>query len=171
MIAKNLKLLTDFNGNVTLSIDIPNKTDAKALQELTGVDLLELSLKKYRKSKTLTQIGALHVLCNEIAIKLNSTKLEIYKHAVREVGEFILVPVPNDEVEKWSKNWCINSDSAQCVELRDSKLEGYKVLQCYYSVASYNTKEMSTLINYVVDEAEAQGIFLMTREEISKLKN
>ena len=170
MICKNLRLLSDPKGDWELSLSLTNKLDVQALQELTDVDLLDLTLKKHRKKKTLTQLGALHVLCNEIAKKLHSTKLEIYQHAVREVGEFELIPVANDAVDKWIKNWCLNSDSAQCVELRDSKLDGYKTLQCYYSVATYDTKDMSVLIDYVVDEAAAQGIYLMTREEIKEMK-
>ena len=171
MIVKHLKLSQGFDGTLNLSLELTNKNDIKVLETLTDeAILLDLTLKKHRKKKTLTQLGSLHVLCNEIAKKLHSTKLEIYQHAVREVGEFILVPVANDEVDKWIKNWCLNSESAQCVELRDSKLEGYKTLQCYYSVATYDTKDMSVLIDYVVDEAAEQEVYLMTKEEIKEMK-
>lgn len=168
MIVKNLDIKQYTSGVTELVVTLTNLVDLRILEELKEVDLLDLTLKKHRKKKTLTQLGALHVLCNEIAKKLHSTKLEIYQHAVREVGTFILVPVANEEVEQWTKNWCLNSDSAQCIELRDSKLDGYKTLQCYYSVATYDTKDMSVLIDYVVDEAAEQGIYLMTREEIKE---
>ena len=170
MICRNMRLSQDFNGLVEVSIQLTNKLDVKALQEFTDIELLDVIVKKHRKKKTQTQLGALHVLCNEIAKKLNTTKDEIYKHAVRTVGEFQLLPIPENGVNDFINRWCKGSDSAQCVELRDSKLKGYKTLACYFSVATYDTKDMSVLIDYVVDEAAEQGIHLMTREEIKLMK-
>ena len=41
MIMKNMKLSQDFNGSVVVSIELTNKTDVRALQELQEVELIQ----------------------------------------------------------------------------------------------------------------------------------
>jgi hypothetical protein len=164
-----MAILQDFKGEVRLSLTLTNKNDIKALESLTD-ELLDVTIKKHRNKKTLTQLGALFALCSELAKKLNSTKLEIYQHAVREVGEFIQVPLTEEDAPNFISTWTEKSESAQCIEFRDSKLDGYKVYNCYFSVATYDTKQMSILIDYIVEEAREQDIYLYTSEDIRRLK-
>jgi len=41
----------------------------------------------------------------KIAEKIGNTKEYVYKKAIREVGQFEIVPIRNDAVERWIKNW------------------------------------------------------------------
>ena len=98
MIVKNLKLSQDFNGSVEVSIKLTNKLDVRALQELTDIELLDVTIKKHRKKRTLTQNGMLWKICDLIAIELSSEKEQIYRLAIKHVGVFELIPIKNEAV-------------------------------------------------------------------------
>ena len=50
------------------------------------------------------------------------------------------------------------------------KLEGCKKIIAYYGSSCYDTKAMSVLIDYIVDDAKAIGVETLTPEEIEGLK-
>ena len=53
----------------------------------------------------------------------------------------------------------------------DSKIPGYKLVFAYYGSSVYDTEEMSTLIDYLVDDAEQMGIPIpLGKEEMERLK-
>lgn len=50
-------------------------------------------------------------------------------------------------------------------DMGDSKLQGYKVLACYHGSSTYNTKEMSELIDWLIDEAKNLGISVLSEAD------
>ena len=53
----------------------------------------------------------------------------------------------------------------------DSKLQGYKRVRLYYGSSTYDTKEMSRLLDYLVDEAQQMGLTLRaSKAEIEEAK-
>ena len=53
--------------------------------------------------------------------------------------------------------------------LADSKLPGYKKVRTYFGSSSYDTREMSVLINSIVDDCKEQGIETMTPDELKSM--
>jgi len=170
MRAKKLKLSRDFEGNVILSVTLLNKTHVESIQELTEVELLDVSVKKYRKKRSHTQNSYLWVIADMIAEKINSTAKEVYRLGVRHVGVFEHLPVKDECVERFIQSWEHNGDGWIAEPTRESKLKGYQVVRCYYGSSSYNTKEMSRLIDYLVTEAQELGLDTMSTAEIERLK-
>jgi len=134
------------------------------------VKLLEVTVKKYRKKKTLSQVGYLWKLCDEIAIKLETEKESIYRLAIKHVGVFELIPIKREAVKLFTKGWSEHGIGWICEELRESKLEGYITLQAYYGSSVYDSKQQSRLIDYIVSEAKELGIDTMTIEDIERMK-
>ena len=56
-------------------------------------------------------------------------------------------------------------------ELEDYAPDGDRlVIRAYYGSSTYNTKQMSRLIDWVIEECKEQGIETMTPEELARLK-
>ena len=50
-----------------------------------------------------------------------------------------------------------------------SKIEGCTNVILYYGSSTYNTEQMSRLINLVVEDCKAQGVETMTPDEINRM--
>lgn len=143
---------------------------------LQGYDDLkdkELSIKitQYRKKRSLDANAYFWVLCGKLALKTRQNKTDIYKQLVREIGDnFVIVPIRNDAVNSWCENWSVKGLGWICELLGDSKIEGYTNVCCYYGSSTYNTEQMSALLDSVIFECKEQGIETMTPNEIERLK-
>lgn len=68
-------------------------------------------------------------------------------------------------VQLWGKNGL-----GWAADVVDSKLEGCKNVVLYQGSSTYDTRQMSRLIDLVVQECRAQGIETATPAELEKLK-
>jgi hypothetical protein len=170
LICKNIKLSQDFKGLVSITLELTNKNDVKVLETLTdSVELYDVEVKKHREKRSMTSNRYLWVLLDKLANKLSSTKEEIYIEAVRKVGRFDYMPVIQNGVDRWIKDWKAKGTGWHSEIFRESTLKGYETTINYYGSSTYNQEEMCILINYVVDECKEQGIETMTTSEIDKL--
>lgn len=111
----------------------------------------------------------LWVLCDKIAKKINSTKEEVYKSAIYDVGVFKDLPILEEAVEDWIEKWKNIGLGWFAENTRTSKLDGYAVVRSYYGSSVYNTKEMYRLLVYIVNEAQGQDIDTRTPREIEEM--
>lgn len=167
---KNIKLSQDFSGSVRVSLQLTNKTDIQALQELTGIDLLDVTIKKHRNKRSLTANSYMWVLLDKMAQKLQTTKSELYVHAIKQVGKFDHVPILEDAVIDFLKAWQGDGIGNIGEVLRDATIPGYKLIRIYYGSSTYNSEEMARLIDYIVTEAKELGIDTMSIANIERLK-
>ena len=165
MRCKNLELLTRANGEVKLSVTLLDKTAVNVLQELTEVDILELTLKKYRKKRSLTANGAMWLLLDKLADKLETTKDELYLHFLEQYGTFTHMIIKPDAVEKFKQEWRATREIG---EVTINGQVGVQ-LQCYFGSSTMNSKEFSRLLQGILNECESQGIEGLTDKEFQRL--
>ncbi len=133
--------------------------------------VLNCTLKLFRKKRSLDANAYFWVLCGKLATKTRQNKRDIYKQLIKEIGDnFEIVPIRNDAVETWCKNWESRGEGWQCDILGDSKHSGYTNICCYYGSSTYDTEQMSALIDSVVFDCKEQGIETMTPDQIAELK-
>ena len=171
MICKNIRLSQDFNGPVVVSIELTNKTDVQALQQLTKAELLDVTIKKFRKKRSLDANSYMWVLLDKLSYELNTTKIELYRHAIINVGKFEVIPLRKEALIDFISAWEGQGIGNIAEHVRSSTMDGYEVIYAYYGSSTYNTAEMARLINFVVDECKDQGIETMTPEEIERMIN
>lgn len=127
-----------------------------------------LEVKEYRPKRSKSQNDFCWELCTQIAKKLQLekvchedgrliTKEDIYCDHIMRVGssEFIAIPtkaVPTF-VERWQKNGI-----GWLVKVMGSRIPGTTKLQCYYGSSTYNTEEMTILLNSIVEDCKMYGI-------------
>lgn len=131
-----------------------------------SLDGYVLTLKKPKK-KSLNANAYMWVLCDKIAKKLNITKEDVYRKAVREVGEFMDLSVQAGNEEKFEKAWSKNGLGWFCESI--SVRREFTVYRCYSGSSEYDAEKLRRLIDYIVDEAKELKIPTETPLEIERL--
>ena len=136
---------------------------------------LQVEIKPIRSRRSKDANAYMWVLADQIADAINSTKEAVYRKAIKEVGVFSDVAVQKgkplgDLLSSWSSNgigWFAEVfDSG----LSDSSGEAMKRVRLYKGSHLYDTKQMSRLIDYIVQEAKDLGIETTTPDELERMK-
>lgn len=140
----------------------------KAAEELLDKDLT-CRLVRFRKRRSLDANAYFWVLCSRLAERLKIPQSDIYRGYIKEIGgNNTVVCVPDKAVEDLTKGWAHNGIGWQ-TETLPSKIEGCTNVVLYYGSSTYNTEQMSRLIDFVIQDCNAQGISTMTPNEIAEL--
>lgn len=162
--------------DVTLTLDNKAKltftVPKSAILQLDELgDDITLIVKNYHAKRTLTQNAYMWSMINQLAVKLGNSPETVYKSFVRDYGvrEYILIKdtAVNDFSTRWNKKglgWFTE-------ELRKGKVDGTTTMVLYYGSSSYDTAEMSRIMEAVIDECNEQGIPTILLNEFKELKN
>ena len=165
------KLQTDYGtGEMVISFPIfaESKNDAMQYASECG-DKLTVDVTKYRKGRSLDANAYAWVLIGKLAAKLGKAKEEVYRDAIKDIGNnYEVVCVVDKAVESFCKLWSSNGIGWQ-TDTFPSKIEGCTNVMAYSGSSTYNTEQMSKLINIIVEECKAQGIDTKTPNEIADM--
>lgn len=166
------------SGNVELVFEIHARQKGELMagvDEIVNAGVPELSIKaeKRRRKRSLDANDYLWVLCTKIAEKLQDgktivTKEEVYRKHIEAVGKYEPLAIAEDAVERFLMIWARNG-TGWLAKVVDSKLDGCKKVFAYYGSSVYDTKEMSRLIDSVIEDARALGIETMPPAELDAL--
>lgn len=129
---------------------------------------LEAKIEPYKGTRSLNANSYMWVLCDKIADSIHATKEEVYRKAIREVGVFNDVAVTKQALPQLIETWT-SRGLGWLVDTFDSKLDGCKRVRLYTGSHEYDTKQMSRLIDYIVDEAKELGIETLTQDELDQM--
>ena len=157
-------------GKPKLTLELNEKHSAMNMfDELHDVEKLSIKIGKYRQKRSLDANAYCFVLIGKLAEKLNITKEEIYRSAVKEIGgNYEVVCVKNEAVESLCSGWSRNGLGWQ-TDTMPSKIEGCTNVILYYGSSTYDTAQMSRLISNIVQDCEAQGIETKTPNQIAEM--
>ena len=112
------------------------------------------------------------VLLNKLAEKLNDTAENIYKHFIRDYGVRDYILVQDKAVQELQNRWN-KKGIGWFTEImsKSSKVKDTTVVIVYYGSSSYDSKEMSRVIDAVVESCQENEISTMTITEIMSLQN
>jgi len=131
---------------------------------------VRVEVKRWRKRRSLDSNAYAWVLMDRIAQATGVPKTEVYRQAIREIGGVSdIVAVPDNAVDKFREGWSKQGIGWQ-TEILDSK-PGYKRIVVYYGSSTYDTKQMSALIDSLVQDAQALGIETLPPAEIARLNS
>lgn len=153
------------DGSVRIEFDLPPSDElAEILQGPVDVEI-----KKHREKRSLSANAYAWVLIDALADALRRPRTEVYREAVKDIGgvsEYVCIQ--NEAVPKMRKIWEGNGTGWQVEEL-DSKLKGCTTLRLVYGSSEYDTKQMSELIDHLIQDCEAVGIDHRTPAEIAEM--
>lgn len=127
-----------------------------------------VTIKRQKRKRSLNANAYMWQLCHKIAEKVGTTKETVYRKNIREVGSFEIVELLSEGVARFVRSWQANGLGWIAETL--SERNGYTTVIAYYGSSSYNTAEMSRLIEAVVEEAKALGVETMPPAELAGLK-
>ena len=129
---------------------------------------LNVEAKKWHKKRSLDANAYMWVLISRIQEKLDIPKEEIYKDLIKNIGPCEVIPVKEEAAVRFIEAWRHNGLGWVC-DTTKSKLEGFINVIAYYGSSTYDTKEMSRLIDLIVQECQQLDIETKTPEELKSL--
>ena len=157
-------------GKPRLTLEI-NEDEAfeMAFDELHEKDKITIELKPYREKRSRDANAYCFALIDKIAEKLNIDKKDVYREAIRNIGGVSeIVCVRNIAVDSLISAWSARGLGWQA-ETFPSKLAGCTNVILYYGSSTYNTMQMSRLIDAIVTECKDLGIETMPPTELKSL--
>lgn len=148
-------------------ISFSTKGDAgKVYDKLKDADV-DVEIRKATNPRSRDANAFCWALCSDIgkAIRPPIPKEEVYRKAIRDVGEYEPLPIKEEAVETFQRRWSSHGTGWFAEVIDNSKLKGYKLVFAYYGSSTYDTASMSKLIDYLVDEAEQLNLVIPARKE------
>lgn len=159
----DLTISLDGKQRLTIELDADFRAEYENLRDAD----IDLTVKKYRYKRSSGANAYAWVLIDKIAEKTRRSKTEVYRNAIRDIGGVSeVVCCRNQAVRTMKDLWQRNGIGWQVEEL-DSKIPGCTNLVLYKGSSVYDTKQMSQLIDSLVQDARAIGI--ETRQDIESL--
>ena len=145
-----------------------NKYDFERAKALEDRDLDGYTLEVAKQKRSSDQNRYMWELIQQIADCAGVRPNDVYRHAIREAGKYIDVRVENVAYETFCRTWS-DKGVGWWTEVIDGAFSG-KTVRAYYGTSSYNSLEMSILIDWVIDEAHWYDIETETPEQIARRK-
>lgn len=163
---------SDFRWSMDASGDwlcIRAKGARKILGELTPGKLYDVEIKQHRERRSLDANAYAWVLMDKLAEKTGIPKTEIYRHYIREIGgNSETVCVVEAAVKKLRRGWEHNGLGWQ-TDIQPSKISGCVNVILYYGSSTYDSTQMSRLIDMIVYDCKSQGIETMPSDKLAAL--
>lgn len=123
----------------------------------------KVSIEIKRERRSVDANAYCWVLCQKLAEKLSDdgalyTKEQIYRHAIKQVIEPSHTLVEDRAVAAYIKAWGKNGIGWIAEVIGEAALRNYTVVAVYQGSSTYDSKQMSRLIDFLVDACREQGI-------------
>ena len=169
-------IMTDINLDLKtrkpkISLLLDTK-DINVIEQLKSEEKLNIELKKYRKKRSLDANAYCWVLCDKIAKELCKdgtviTKEKIYQDMILQIGTFQPLIIEERAYENFKRIWEKQGLGFLIQEV--SRKDKCVKVHCYYGSSTYDSKEMSLLIELLVESAKGLNIETKPQAEIQSL--
>lgn len=170
MEAKARLLDTSRSLNGDLRITFAVQARAEDIDSLTG-KYLRLTAVQWREKRSLNANSYFHKLCQEIANAVGSSLTEVKNRLIREYGQYFYdengnIPTIMMKEDYYDMMLCSEEQHIKFV----SRQDGMVKMALMRGSHTYDTKEMSRLIDGTVAEAKELGIETLTPDELERMK-
>ena len=160
-------LTRTMNGQYVISVQVEG--DPRELCDKLKDAQIDIEIKKHRQRRSLDANSYAWVLIGKIAEVMHVDRAEVYREAIRAIGgTSTIVCVPDKAVETLLEGWKSKGMGWQ-TETMPSKIKGCTNVVLYYGSSTYDTRQMSLLIDHLVQDAKALGIETMTPRELEAM--
>ena len=139
----------------------------RILDELKSGKDYDVEIKEHREKRSLDANAYFWVLVDRLAEKTRISKTDIYRNYIREIGgNHEMVCVIDSAVDKLRRGWEHNGLGWQ-TDTMPSKIPNCTNVILYYGSSTYNTRQMSHLIDMAVQDCQEQGIETLPPEKLA----
>ena len=161
----------DYKTNKTKISLLLDTKELDIIEELKNENKLDVELRKHRKKRSLDANSYFWKLLQELCELAEIDIIGEYKRRIKELGIFRRFKIEKENIKTFEKMWTAQGTAWFC-EIADTeyiKNIEFKIINAYYGSSSYNSKQMSRLIDGVVQDCEIYGIETKPKEEIESL--
>ena len=163
---RDLTMNADGTQNVTVTVS----GDFRATFDELRDKLLDVELKQHREKRTRDQNAYMWVLADRISAVANVDKVDVYREAIRSIGGVSeTICVRNKAVDPIRESWQARG-LGWITDTIPSKIEGCTNVILYFGSSTYNTKQLSAVIDHLIQDAKSLGIETDTPEKLAQLQ-
>lgn len=123
-----------------------------------------------RQKRSLTANAYAWQLMGQLAKTLGIPTNDVYRKMILEMGDnFEVIALQEDAVQSFTDHWQANGIGWIVKPLGAHMLRGYMEVAAYYGSSTYDSKQMSQLIDLIVFECKEQGIETLPPERLSAM--
>ena len=167
-----LQIATPFGSEkplLTIEADCTAQSLYQMFDDLKGAEKLSFKFGKFRQKRSLDANAYCWTMIGKIAEKTGVSNTDVYRAAVKEIGgNYDVVCVKSEAVEALCDGWRHNGLGWQ-TDTMPSKIDGCTNVLLYYGSSTYDTAQMSRLIDNIVQDCVALGIETRSPEDIESL--
>lgn len=143
------------------------------LENLEPGKKYDFDVQLHREKRSLDANAYCWVLLGKLAAKLNITPDETYRQFIPFIGDnFKIVPVRENDVEHWEHIWCSMHKGRMVEDIGPCRtIPGYRNIKSYFGSSDYDTRQMSRLIDLIVQDCKEHGIETLTPRELDAMKS
>lgn len=156
-----------------LIIDVPQNQRGAVMHWLkTKKDReYDLTITEHREKRSLDANAYAWVLIGKLATAMHIKPVEVYRQQIVGVGDnFTPMCVREKDVSRFVACWERNGLGWITQDLGPSQVPGCRNLAAYHGSSTYNSAQMTRLIDNIVQDCKALGIETMTPDKLALLK-
>lgn len=156
------------NRKQRVTVELDQDFEA-AFDELSGQEL-EIEIKKQRKRRSLDANAYFWSLAGKLAGKLRISPTEVYRNYIPDIGgNCEAVTVSEQGAGKLMEMWSAHG-KGWLTEMLPGSAPGYVTMLLYYGSSTYDTAQMSRLIDMIVMDCKTNGIETLTPDKLDAMK-
>lgn len=155
-----------------LIIDIPPEQRGAVMKFLRSKKntAYDLTIKEHRQKRSQDANAYAWVLIGRLADAMRIPPTEVYRQAIVNIGgNYEVIPIKEEAAEKFKEIWQKQGIGWPVFDMGKSKIPGYRNLRAYYGSSAYDTRQMTMLIDNLIQDCKALGIETRPDEEIRSL--
>lgn len=142
---------------------------ASYIDSLSDDKSYKLVLSEIRQKRSLNANAYAWVLMDKLAEKTHIPKTEIYKSYIKEIGgNSEIVCVMNEALDDLRNGWEHNG-LGWLTDTLPSKIPGCTNVVLYFGSSIYDTKQMSRLIDMIIQDCRENDIEYLSPDELAKM--
>ena len=161
------------SGNTRTSVALDVFGDHAAELEAYKDKVLDIEIKVHREKRSTKANNLCWELCSQIgrAMYPPIPKEDVYRDAIRAVGEYDQYYIKEEALDSFMETRKLLGVGWFAEMVGDAPLRGWVEVFAYKGSSTYDTKAMSTLIDYLVDQAEQMELHIAYElREIEQIK-
>lgn len=132
------------------------------MNELKDIDMLEVTIKKHKESRSVRQNNMLWAILEKISLEVNYSRREedvqsVYKDVLARANvKHIILDTVRDAKSILEQNFRRVEELPHSAYVKDGVMRA--VFKCYIGSSQFDTKEMAELIDTALDYAHDVGV-------------
>ena len=160
-----LTLNRDGTQNITVTV----AADFGEMYDELKDHAVSIEIKKAQKHRSMEANRYAWVLIDQIAARQHMKKSEVYRKAILDIGGVSKKMLMKEEAvplfrQSWEKDGLGNQ-----VEVDDVDEMGWAWITVYFGSSTYDSEQMSALLDSLIQDAEALGIPTITPKEEERM--